>query len=332
VMNTFLDAMRKVVTSELKRVAAWRSPPSYWGILGYTSWEQSASESGQILGALDELLNECYRAIFLDRLEWLYGLAATQTNLGAPGRKNDLMGFRLFDRARNGVALAVDSEDLVVLCGDPKISNDTILGVVPGLPSNPVPIERLSPVVDSWVADLLPDLIIAGGRQCRRVDERLHGHLSTLESKGITVFRFGDLISSMKHSARASWSTYFEGHDGEALSKLEENGARTLVHIVRFVDELAAEDAFQKLMDCVEHQVEHQKDFEKDRTQMRLLWGLISLWIVAAHSSAEENLPGIDSNRAVARFIDVPRKKLPRLRAHLRQILEACLEALMHPL
>lgn len=326
-------ALRRSVIAELRRSSAWSSPPSYLGVLGSQSWRTQNSGSGSGDEALEELLNDCYAFVFVERLARLRAPLAVgrgidglvvvtlRRYLQERRRRNDRLGYDIFQSLRRAARQAIDLSELWVLEGNPKIMNTTVLACSPAVGAGEIAAaEALMPIVESWCPALLPDLITARGPQRQEVVVRLSRLLVDLEAEGVHAFLFKDLVDSLKHQVRACWAAAFEGR---ADVEEDERGFATVVSIIRRTqrpEELLETRDFDKLVDCVAGLIE-EEETGRSRRYLSAIWGFLLTWV----EGPEERLP---SNREAGRLLRVPRKRLPGLWKSLAQLAQRCQAAL----
>jgi hypothetical protein len=174
------EALRAVLRAELQRRGLWSRPPSYLGIYGHGSWEETAAaaevaetiENGDGNGgvggvgaagsgrraadrvdALEDLTAGCYTFIFIDRLRSLAAqlrvkpdveglvLLGVRHYLHGLRKRHDPVGFQVFAVTREAVRLAAARGDLAIAGGDPRVRNDTVLALFPVAGAGPAAAE-----------------------------------------------------------------------------------------------------------------------------------------------------------------------------------------------
>lgn len=89
--------------------------------------------------------------------------------------------------------MAIAAGEIFVLAGDREVRNDTLLGFsAAAAPENPQP--ELSPLLEHWCDELLPDLVLARGQHQAELWGRLRGLIGELARHGVAAFRFRDLL------------------------------------------------------------------------------------------------------------------------------------------
>lgn len=149
-----------MLRAELRRRGLWSAPPSYLGIYGWSTWEETDEPGNGRAGAaarwragsgdaLEELAAGCYAFIFIDRLRSLAahlqvkpdveGLVLLDVRhfLHERQRQHDPLGYRVFVVAREAVRLALARGDLQVTAGDARVRNDTLLAFAEAADGNP---------------------------------------------------------------------------------------------------------------------------------------------------------------------------------------------------
>jgi hypothetical protein len=244
--NAAWKALRTALRGELKRRGLWDSPPSYLGVFGRESWEAagSAPGAGGKESALEELLADCYSYIFVSRLRNLRAQLHFRSNIDGliflnirhflyeRQRQHDPMGLQVFEVLQAAVRKAVEEGELLVLGGDERIRNDTVLGFAHGAGPRREPQEMAS-LAALWNDELLPDLVTLRGQRQVEVVPRLRERLPELRELGIGTFRFKDLIDPLKADVRSRWAAILERSQGEVVPQVEGEGPGEVVRIVR---------------------------------------------------------------------------------------------------
>ena len=346
-----LQALRRVLRTEIKRRGLWETSPSYLGVYGAESWQSgTAADLGQGLGGgpLEELLADCFGYIFVDRLRALSaqlkvkddieGLVLLNVRHFVHERQRDCdpLGTRVFQILHRAVRAAVEAGDLSILAGDPRIRNDTLLSFDAG--GDEVPSDRRSDRiarrVARWCDDLLPDLVTATGRREDPVVERLRTRLPELWDDGFDVFPFHELIDPLKAEVRGRWATIL-GTGRERLGVRNSSagpGARAEWHIA--AEDGSAEpdpepgpdlafeqrDHFRALVACVVRALSRWPGDERSRRALERLWGYLRVW------SAEGGLTGdrLPSYRELASRLGLPRERIPGALETIRGLIERC--------
>jgi len=330
-LRAVLHALRRAVTTELRRRGLWESPPNYLGVYGCESWSDGNGE------ALEDLLTECYTFIFIQRLSALQEQLRVKPNiegliilnirhfLHERQREHDPLGFRVFESVRKAIRRAVDDGDMQVLAGDPRVKNETILGFRQGQGLSAPPAELdLSPVVRRWNDELLPDLVTAQGRGRESVLAILRRRLRELEEEGIETLRFKDLVDPFKHDVRARWAAILENEPGEiGIGEEGEKDPRQVAALLRPDRSLEAEDTYRKLVACISDLVEHLAEPERTRSYLATLWMYLRTSV-----AQEQAIEGLPSYRKLGELLDVPRERLPELFRLLQELAEQCRAAM----
>lgn len=345
-----LDALRKVLRTEIKRRGLWETSPSYLGVYGAEKWQ---SGTVAVLGAglgggpLDELLADCFGYIFVDRLRALSaqlrvkddieGLVLLNVRHFVHERQRDCdpLGSRVFQVLHRAVRAAVEAGELAILAGDARIRNDTMLTF--DAESDDVPperrTERIARRVGRWCDDLLPDLVTATGRREDPLVDRLKARLSELWDDGFDVFSFQELIDPLKAEVRGRWATIL-GNGRERLGiagppggRAEggeggERGERFEVADPEPGPDLAFEqrDRFRALVACVVRALSRLSGDERSRRAIERLWGYLRVW------SAEGGLAGerFPSYRELASRLGLPRERIPGALETIRRLIDGC--------
>ncbi len=316
-----LDALREALIRELRRRSLWTSPPGFVGIQGGPTWTAGPDSRTT---PLDELVHDAYVFLFdrhlrryliqLDRHGAVDGLVVLDLRHYVSERQkaHDPLGFRVFEVLRAAVRGAVEAGELDVVHGDPRIRNDTCLALTPGRrTADAVLREKLPPVVARWVDELLPDLVLATGAARRQVERRLRVHLFDLEAEGVGVFRFKDLVDTLKDDVRVRWSGLYR--DGTAPAA----DAAAVAGVFSAAKRLEDADSFRKLVDCVARRIEKHPGRERTRVYLDRLWRFLRHFAL----DDAERLP---SYRRQAEALDVPRDRLPELYDKLAAMSRRC--------
>ena len=316
--------LRDALVNEVRKRGLWAAAPSYLGVTGWRCWSEE--------GALDELLSECYTYVFLDRLASLRAQLEVKDNIEGlvfrsvrnflydVQKSNDPLGFRTFTVLRKAVGSLIEAGELHVLGGDPKVLNDTALGLPPA-PGEPDPAQgrRLEELVPVWCNDLLPDLVTARGKALEAVVQRLAGLVAELRAQGIGSFWFEDLAQPLKHEVRARWSA--RGFETGGTKGLESSGPgeARLVEIVDPDRRVEERDAFDKLTAKVSAELSSEAESARTRDYLFRLWGYLRV-----HARDGQLL----SRRKIAERLDIPRCRLTDLFDLLGRRVELCQKSL----
>lgn len=332
-------ALRAALRHELRRRGLWESPPSWLGVTGWDRWEATGG------GALEELVADCYVFIFVDRLRSLQAQLRVKQNIDGlvfldvrhflheRQKACDPLGSQVFEVLLSAVRAAVAAGELRVLSGDPRIRNETVLAFDAREKPPAAAISRdLREIVTAWNDDLLPDLVTLRGKRQEEVVLRLRERLADLRRRGIAVFRFKDLVDSLKADVRARWAAVLERRDGEVVVEREAGEAR-VVPLVPPDTGFEERQLFRWLVGCVLDGVERLDVSDKTRRYLLTLWQFLRTRAVespaAGFGLGEEESP---SRRKVAELLRIPRERLPELYATLGRLLEECRAAALSPL
>ncbi len=326
------EALRGLLVSELKRRSSWLSPPSYLGIIGHRFW--TTPETGS--DALDELASQCFEFVFVQRLssfrdqarrkETVDGLVALANRhfLLETQRKNDPLGFRVFEVLRGVMRRAIASEQLFLLAGDHRVRNDSLLARSPATPPVGVLPSDLQPLAERWVDDHLEGLFTASRNDLARLRERLIDELlEWLDQQDLPGFRFGDLAASVKQRARLAWAARFL--DSSFLAQpVDRNSVSTPL------DESDTLQRFTMLVRCVSDGIAKLGERAKTLRYLDRLWRFLETF--ALDGGTVEILDGLTDpldlppQRQISKLLEIPRGRIPGLLEILREQVHSCRE------
>jgi hypothetical protein len=368
--DLFHDAWQRLqalLASEMRRRGLWHSPPCYLGVFGADRWDakeptgdpmaRAGCETGGQVGALGELVADCYAFIFVDRLRSLKrqlvdkpdidGLVLLNVRhfLHERQREHDPVGYQIFESVHTVVREAIEAGSLRVLAGDARVRNDTVLGFActAGPASPAADIERL---VASWNDTLLADLMGARSLRKETVHVRLRQRLLELPGHGVRAFQFKGLVDPLKQDARRRWAAMLcEGSTTRA-------GARRRAgtpHTAAAQAERAVESrqSFEFLVRCVSAAIRRIEADVRTRAYLSELWQFLTLHHAAddepgacrtalaaeiggeagacpAARAPEIGGDGSLSYRQLGQRLHIPRERLPLLFTTLRQLAARC--------
>ena len=184
-----------------------------------------------------------------------------------------------------------------------------------------------------WNTDLLPDLILARGRQRDDLAEELARRLPQLAAEGIGSFRFRELLAHLRRDLRQRWAALLWQSKGTATAPREavetvdagasEEADTGFVRVLSLYrpeplpeQKLAEQQRFGQLTDCVSQWVEEHDADRRTRRYLHKLWQFIRTCVTASEP--------VPSRRKLAQFLDIPRDRLPALHRLLVGFLERC--------
>ena len=335
------DKLRDALRSEMVRRGIWDAPPSYLGIFGRASWSQSE--------AFEELLSDCYIFSFIRCLPSLEAFLERQPNIEGLIFRNirnflfelqkryDPIGYRVFRVLRTAIRRSLDAATLFVLTGNPLVSNETVLAwrVDPSL----VPISRtdLGPKVVVWCEALLPDLVVSRATQLDKVIATLCQYLEGLAREGIECFRFKDMIDPFKGNVRLAWTARWLSSEGVWAF---EDGSDDMAHLVQLVQPSSGfeeRDLFEQLLECVAESLDKLQGRKKTRLYLERLWVFLRSHAAEEQPAPKQPVPNqpapnqdlpwtdaLPAQHQIAGLLDIPRYRLPELRATLGRLVDAC--------
>lgn len=315
------EELRGVLVREMHRRGLWNVPPAFLGCTG-VRWSD---------GSLDDLVTDAYTFVFVERLSGLVDQQRVKENirpmvvlnmrhfLTRLQKRADPLGYRLFGRLRDAVAIGRDGGRLSVLNDGTRLKN----GSVVAFEAPPVSLTSrgdLTETVRRWNDDLLPDLVTAEGPAVPKVVERLAEHVLALADDGVAAFRFGDLIGELKGDVRRRWQAVWEASLGELETEYEDDGTPRPAPFIRPDEQPDWPERLLLIQDCVETAIEDERA-PKGRRDLRSLW----VWIRTERLDAGEYgaLPKLTE---LGRQLKLTRDRVRQLFEWLRPMVEACLE------
>lgn len=181
----------------------------------------------------------------------------------------------------------------------------------------------------SWVDALMPELLLAHGRQRKAVAGRLAQSLATLDPGRVGRMTFKVLVDALKAAARVRWKAVWvheQGAEEPLLDKVQAcgglRGQSALLGSGTVFQQLAYEDeeSFRVLVRKVSEAVESSPATVQHRRYLPPLWEFLRT------SSADPGTAALPSRRRVAELLGIPRYLLPELYGQLGKIIERCRE------
>lgn len=297
------------------------------GIYGWKSWQQVEHGPGRTASALDELMVDCYSFIFLKRFERLKAQARVKPEIDGlvflyirnfihdRRKAHDPVGFRIFETLRSAIRQAVQSGEIFVASGDPKIRSNTMLAFESGeigskphldLPDLDLPHLDLETVVKRWYDGLLPGIITAAGEERQKCIDRLRRRVLALKASGARLIRFQDLADPFKRDIRARWAALLEQEGGESVRE-ESEGLTSVVRLIYPDEHVETRDSFRKLNARMANRLERIEVPSKTRRYLQQLWGFLGTY------ACDVDMETLPSNRKVSTHLQIPRERLPGL-------------------
>jgi len=324
------EALGKILAHELRKRGLWTSPPRYLGVNGARHWKEGE--------AFEELLEECYLFVFVDRLRNLAAHLEAGRNLDGlvflnvrnflydTQKKNDPLGFRLFEVLQRCVQSAIEAGRIHLEEGETPVSNRTLLSFAPDREGKLATRQQLANPVGGWCDELLPELVTARGKKLAGTEERLVERIAALAEDGVGRFRFQDLAACLKKEVRSRWAALLDHEEGDVAFEDGADGLPTLAGTapgrasrVRRVDpdtRVEDWDSFTQLVDCVSEALERHGADEPAQAWLETLWNALRML-----STEGEEIP---SRRQLAVQLGIPRDRLPELFTTLGQLSEEC--------
>ena len=235
--------LRQALAREIRRRGLWQLPPVYLGIDGAAGWNDES--------ALDQLVTEAFRFVFIDRLSSL------KTQLGARSEVDGLVlsalghfvhdrqktcdpvGYRAWETLVLATGQAVREGRLVVLGESDDLVRDSVLAGRPNLMSTVQAMTalELEDMVERRLEDLMPVIFVANGPSRQASIGRL------AESLGDTAagrsLGFGELLDLFEEEIRARWVEAV-GRDGVPTTDSDEG-----VRMARIAGALRSPDGLE---------------------------------------------------------------------------------------
>jgi hypothetical protein len=325
------SALRGMLVRELKRRGSWTAPPSFLGIVGYEQWTSLRSDAD----ALDELAAQCFEFIFVKRIQSLRNQAEVKDTIDGivalnirhflleVQRDNDPLGFRVFEVLRRVVQHQLEGGGLVLVQGDPRVRNDTLLARVPGLTPDLMLAVDPSPLAERWSTAYLDPLVTASHSELSDLLQTLGDELSDWLEPDRPGFRFGDLAAPLKQKVRAGWA----GRLAESVFSSDRSPPSGPGEGAKNAE---ARRRFAWLSQCVRSALESLKLRAKTRRYFERLWKFLESF--AADSPELQKLDVGDSelpsHRELSTLLQIPRERIPGLLETLGERLRECRETM----
>lgn len=348
-----LKALERLLRQELRRRGLWKLPPVRLGIIGFGSWADP--------GAIAELAADAFEAALLKRLRGL--LSQLHIKLDVDGivrlnvsrfvrdlqRQGDPVGYRAWEVVQRAAERAVARGTISILEYGPPIGGATRLATrgavdrggreegggtladLDGLKKDDHRWDLFRARIAGWNQDLLPDIVVAGGRHLDDVVARFSTRLPELSEDGIGIFRLTHLVTALREDLRPQWASRI--WSGVALVEAHEIGlagaGEADVPVLQFSQrEVSPEVAFSRkesarhLHRCVARAL----NIEPPRiaSEAGAIWRFISQM-----AYEEDTLP---SHRQIARALGIPRSRVPELLGLIRRVVGGCLQEIEEPL
>jgi hypothetical protein len=317
------DKLWRILRLELRRRGLSEAPPRLLGIDGHPSWTPVAG------GPLWELCGDAFLSVLVERLPGLKALAEKLEHIEGivvgyiryflhdRQRQTDPLGYRIFKILWAAVQLLVGKGALYLLQGNPKIRNDTILGVAPGTDPEEAKERDFTEDVTAWDSELLTELVMAPPRELEVLIQKL---ADLVDQLGVPAFRFGDLIRALQQEVGGRWQAMQRSGEGETGFEEGDGDRQEVVRLVRPEGTVEGQLDFLKLWECVSKGLLQPGKTKPTQRHLRQLWVFIRYWVAVI---GEDQLP---PHRELERLLKVPRKEIPRLLEILRKLLEICRE------
>jgi hypothetical protein len=332
-LRAVFAALERELRREMRQRGIWNLPPARLGVVGYRSWREP--------GALAELAADAYRDVLLGRLRSLTAQLEVKSQIEGLVRRNlksflrdlqregDPLGYRAWEAAQNAAERAVERGALSIAAAGPPVSSRTVLAFGHGGGRLGPPAERrrrLAERAARWNADLLPDLVTAGGRALDVVIDRLADRLPELAADGVAAFRLRELVAALRDDLRPRWAAWLwrPGDVAEAgdVGTPGEGGGPP-VPVLRLTapeadaeEAAAARQAFRRLRRCVEAGLVETVDDERTAGEAAAVWRAL-----VAAAVEDDKMP---SRRQLAQALGIPRDRMPGLFRAIGELMMRC--------
>lgn len=325
------DAAWKKLESELtraiKRIGLWHLPPRYLGVEDAERWDHPR--------AFDDLAVDCYVYAILDRLPSLKALIEVSGTVeGAVvrnvrhfvfdrQRKQDPVGYRIYDVTRCALERLIEGETLAVTEGKPgKINNVTLLS----FPSESGCVESLAgdlrEHVEGWRGGLFTDMVLGIRKRRHEAEQELASAIADLQRGGVAAFRFKGLIDPIKERGRRHWGSLFAQEEGDyaPAGEAKDGEVPPLVPVVKPGSPLEEQEAYSKLLECMARKLARCQVRSRVRDELQRLWALLKI-----HApQSDRPLP----ERRAAEMLGIARGTLRQRLKQLRSLVAGCRAAL----
>lgn len=359
-----LARIEQLLARELRRRGIWGLPPERLGIVGFRHWWDEGALAELAADAYDEALLRRLRGLFgqLAVKPDVEGLIKTNLKrfLRDLQRRGDPLGHRVWEVALDAAERAVERRTLVVVAAGPPIDARTLLALGreaadrarigaadlaagdedaeaerresggaeatgPGAAAAEARRRALAERAAQWNAALLPDLVTARGRGLEAVSERLAERFAELGADGVELFRLREVIAALRNDLRPRWAARLrEGAEEVPAGEVRTAGeSEPPLPVVRLSapaadpESLAVErEAARRLVRCVE---ERLAALPADEQTRREAYGVWRAQVVAAAEGGDRV-----SERELARSLEIPRDRVPRLVEAVRRAVDGC--------
>ncbi|MEM8932022.1 MAG: hypothetical protein AAGE94_12660 [Acidobacteriota bacterium] len=324
----FFGALRRLIRRQLIRRGLWIGPPRFVGVAGGDRWTAEALDeiaSDALIHLLERIRSLQRHVQTKPRIDGLVRLEIGHF-LHDRQRRADPLGHRLYSVVHEALRQTIESGEIEVIDGDPRLSNSTALAPTGG----PPPIEScrydeqvplLDRVVRRWVDDLMPELVTGWGKRRARVVRELADHCREWSAAGLGEVRFKAFLDAVKRAVRWRWAEVL-AH--EASAEATDEVWRALAPSIGSATPdmpFEARQGLDALVACVTRQVEDASDLgARSQTHFRNLWHFLRLRVLdPSHDAA-----GLPSRRRIAELLGIPRSTLGGLYERLGRLVEVC--------
>ncbi len=302
------------------------------------------------MDALEELTADGYSFIFVDRIHSLRAHARAKPNIEGLvylnvrhfvhglQRRQDPLGARIYSLVQEAVGDLVENGILTSGASGERLTGESVLTFRVSEDSSEATEvaeeEALEQQIERWPDTLLPDLVTTRGRGHGPLKDRLCDHLLAFRGGGVKTFTLGAVVRSLNTEVRRRWAAILDTSQGEKRQEFSEDGVPAWVPISLPDETYAERQSFRWFAECTDLALSGFVGDERTREELRVLWEALLSWVAEPSdisagekgASSVRGREGIPSRRELARFLGIPRGRLPRLYEHLGGIVNRCKE------
>ena len=332
------DKLRRSLVAELKRRGLWLHPPAFVGVIGYGSWGAG--------DAVEDRVADAYGFVFVDRLAALVRHSRSKPNIDGLVSLNvrhflyermklhDPLGHRAYTVVHGAARAALEQGELTVVAAVGRGSGDSLAGARLAFDTNAQAVPRsrdelpASAVerVETWLDELMPDLVVTTGRGLPVVIRRLSRRLPELAENGVESFELASLVAAVKQRVRRRWQLAFRHDQGELVPETPADGESPVdwVRMVRPDSRYAERQSYHRLVECIGRRVDRLAA-ETAEAELPRLWTCLVTYAADGEGGlADTSDRSPPSRRQLAAFLGLPRDRVHKMLARLQQQARWC--------